>query len=153
MVGKAERVRWLAATLLFASAVGTAGCGGTDGVELNGKLFDAVGLSGDVLGKKPEPRTQARAPLVLPPDATRLPEPGSAPEPGAVEQAWPRDAQQQKLAEAEARKRAHEEYCKNGNWKEKAVKDEIAADKGPDGSCQGSIFSAIGKSLGGKSGE
>src|SRR5690606_15890996 len=51
------------------------GCGGVDGVEFNGKVFEAVGLTG-ALGKKEEPKTEPRAPLVLPPSTERLPEPG-----------------------------------------------------------------------------
>ena len=130
----------VAVTLLLTS-VGLSACAG-DGVELNGKIFDAVGLSGDILGKKAEPRTEARAPLVLPPDANRLPEPGSGAAP-VVNQQWPRDAQQQRVAEAEARKQAHKAYCSDGNWKEKAMRDDVSASQGPDGGCHGSIFSVL----------
>jgi hypothetical protein len=139
MVGMTGVRRAAAAATLLLASLGLTACAG-DGVELNGKIFDAVGLSGDILGKKPEPKTQARAPLVLPPDPNRLPEPGGAPAPTA-NQDWPRDAQQQRVAEATARKQAQAKFCSDGNWKEKAMKDDIAASRGPDGTCQGSIFS------------
>ncbi len=137
--------------ILLAAAIALPGCGGVDGVEFNGKIFESLGMSGDILGKKAEPRTEARAPLVLPPDTKALPEPGSAPPittGSTAKEAWPQDRDRRQTAEADAKKAAQEEYCKqDGNWKQKAVKDDITADQGPDGSCKGSIFSVIGKSL------
>ena len=49
------------------------GCGFGD-VQFEGKVFDAVGLSGQQ-ARREDPKVKARAPLVLPPDA-KLPEPG-----------------------------------------------------------------------------
>jgi len=124
------------------------GCGGVDGVEFNGKVFDAVGLTG-ALGKKEEPKTEQRAPLVLPPATERLPEPGEGGGPAApvqTAQAWPNDPDRQRAEGAAAKKRAQDEYCRDGNWKEKAMGDDLAMSKGPNGSC-GSIFSAISKTL------
>ena len=145
--------RFVAAGLLIA-ACGLSGCGGIDGIELNGKIFDAVGLSGDSF-KKTEPRTEARAPLVLPPNSSRLPEPGAAPQPVAASvaqdsAAWPRDPEQQKKADAEAKKLAHEKYCKDGNWKQKATKDETAAAEAAGGSCGNSLFSVVSDAIVGK---
>ena len=132
---------WAIASLLMACSLGLPGCGGIDGIELNGKLFDAVGLSADSF-KKTEPKAEARAPLVLPPDGTRLPEPGSIQQPAptnlAAGTAWPMDPEQKKLADAEAKKKAHEELCKNGNWKENAVKDERQQ---AQSNCGNSLFS------------
>lgn len=145
------RAALLAAMLATASVLG--GCA-SDGVELNGKIFEAVGLAGNngVFGKREEPRVQARAPLVLPPDATRLPDPTAPPQPVlAAGQEWPRDSQQQKVAEAEAKKRAQEQHCRDGNWKEKAHRDEIKASQGPSGTCGGSLLSVIGGTLFGNS--
>ncbi len=129
------------ASLIVACSLGLPGCGGIDGIELNGKLFDAVGLSSDSF-KKTEPKAEARAPLVLPPDGTRLPEPGSIqqPPPASLASAtdWPMDPEQKKLADAEAKKKAHEDLCKNGNWKENAVKDERVQ---AQSNCGNSLFS------------
>jgi hypothetical protein len=124
-----------------------AGCSGVDGVEFNGKIFEAVGLSGDQFSKRSEPKTQPRAPLVLPPDPSKLPEPGSAPTPVVADQQWPKDRDAQRLADAEARKQAQQKHCQDGNWKQKAHKDDIGAAQGPHGSCTGSIFSVIGGTL------
>lgn len=148
MIFRSNSLRSLAvATSLVVGASGLAGCGGVDGVEFNGKIFDAMGLSGDAFGKKPEVKTEARAPLVLPPDPNRLPEPNAAPQPVVANESWPKDAQQRRHAEADARKRAQQQYCRDGNWKEKAMRDDTKGDAGPDGSCTGSIFGVIGNTL------
>jgi len=148
MTSRPSSLRGLAvAAVLGLSAAGLGGCGGVDGIEFNGKIFDAIGLSGDGLGKKPEVKTEARAPLVLPPDPERLPDPNTVPQPSAANEAWPKDPQQRKMAETDARKRAQQQYCRDGNWKEKAMRDDTKADSGPDGSCTGSIFSVLGNTL------
>ncbi len=146
-----KRFRGMACRLVVTgSLLGLAGCGGLDGVEFQGKMFDAVGLTG-ALGPKPEPKTEARAPLVLPPSGRSLPEPGSvavAPvEAPPANPAWPQDPDKQRLASADAQKKAQDAYCKDGNWREKAMQDEIGADAGPNGRCTGSLFSVLGKQL------
>lgn len=145
--------RGVMALAVLASGLGLGGCGGVDGVEFQGKIFEAAGLAGDPFGKRVEPKTQPRAPLVLPPDTSRLPEPGSAPPPPVADQQWPVDRETRKVADADARKRAQDEYCRNGNWKEKAHKDELSAAQGPNGSCNGSIFGVLSKSLTGDPGK
>ena len=60
-----------AAILPFALAV--AGCSADD-IELNGKIFDAVGLNTSKT-KSAEPKMAERAPLVMPPNLERVPEP------------------------------------------------------------------------------
>ncbi|MGD9803022.1 MAG: hypothetical protein AB7E81_12330 [Hyphomicrobiaceae bacterium] len=123
------------------------GCGGIEGVELNGKLFDAVGLTGAIGGKKEEPKTEPRSPLVLPPTAERLPEPGEngAAAPVQTAQAWPNDPDKQRADKETAKKQAQAEYCRDGSWKEKAMGDDLSV-QGPEGTC-GSIFSAVSKTL------
>ena len=136
-----RRRNWVMASVVVAIGTGLPGCGGIDGLELNGKLFDAVGLSSDSF-KKTEPKTEARAPLVLPPDASRLPEPGAAPQAVptqlAQDPSWPKDPEAKKLADADAKKKAHDDLCKNGSWKENAVKDERTQ---AQNACGNSLFS------------
>lgn len=137
----------IAAAALLAAAV--SGCGGIDGVELNGKIFDALGVSNAAMGAKPEPKLAQRSPLVLPPDPNKLPEPGNvaAQAPAVADANWPKDRDQQRIAAAADTKRKQAEYCRDGNWKEKAMKDEVAAEaNGPSGNC-GSIFSVFSKNL------
>ncbi len=139
-------LRGLAIAAVF---TGLSGCGGLDGVEFNGKVFEAVGLTGS-LGKKSEPKTEARAPLVLPPQSQSLSEPGrlaaGAPIPQA-EAAWPNDPDKGKASKEEALKRQQEAYCRDGNWKDKALRNDDKAENGPAGSCSGNIFSIVGKSI------
>ena len=149
MTRRAKTLRGLTmATLVGLVPLGLVGCAG-DGIEFNGKIFEAVGLAGDGFGQKSEPRTQARAPLVLPPNSNRLPEPGSLPAPQVAEhqQQWPRDRDALRGADDDARKVAQQKHCQDGNWREKAYKDEVGATAGPNGSCTGSIFSFMSKSL------
>jgi hypothetical protein len=132
--------------VVCAMAASLCGCGGLDGIELNGKIFDALGMSTGSLGPRPEPKVEQRSPLVLPPVADKLPEPGSAPAVANNTQNWPVDRDQKKVADAAEAKKKQEEHCKDGNWKEKAMRDEAAAAQGPSGGC-GSIFSAFSKTL------
>lgn len=133
------------ATLVVA-LLALAGCGGVDGVQFEGKMFEAVGLTG-ALGKRAEPKTEARAPLVMPPTTEKLPEPGAlAAAPAQQHVAWPDDPDKKRAASESAKKTAQTEFCRDGNWKEKAMGDEIASRDGPSGTC-GSIFSVLGKSL------
>ncbi len=132
------------------------GCGGIDGIEFNSKLLDTVGLSPDSF-KKTEAKTQPRAPLVLPPDASKLPEPGAAPQvvPTALasgDTAWPQDHDGKKGTDADAKKRAKEQYCKEENWKDKAHKDETAQAEAAakNGTCGNTLFGAISDAIVGK---
>jgi hypothetical protein len=144
--------RLLVATSVLAGTVSLGGCaGGFDGVELQGGIFDALGVSGTALGgKRVEPKTEARAPLVLPPDNKRLPEPGSAPPPvtGALpDPNWPRDRDQIREARAADAKRRQQEHCKDNNWKQRAHQDDVGADSGPEGRCTNSVFTTLSRSL------
>ena len=140
------RRRAMCAAVASALAAGLGGCA-NDSVELNGKIFDALGVSTSSLGPRKEPKMEQRSPIVLPPDGKRLPEPGSAPSPDLAQQSWPKDRDAQKVASAEETKRKQSEYCRDGNWKEKAMKDEVGAESNaPGGNC-GSLFSVFSKGL------
>ncbi|MEZ5852922.1 MAG: hypothetical protein R3D68_19995 [Hyphomicrobiaceae bacterium] len=146
---KAIRRSCVVLTLAIGSSL-LSGCSAGEGVELNGKIFDALGVSGNVLGKKVEPKTEARAPLVIPPDTTRLPAPDGAPVTTAAlpdQQSWPNDPDKARAQQAAAKKQAQAEYCRDGNWKDRAKGDEMA-----DNGCnQGSLFGVMGKTLFGNS--
>ena len=134
-----RRIKVGMATAISVSAL-LGGC--ADGVEMNGKLLDAVGLSTASLSQnKSEPRIAPRAPLVMPPSDKRLPEPGSAPPPPieTADASWPKDKDQERVASAKDKIRQQDQYCKDGTWKERAI-DNDASQQGPLGSC-GSIFS------------
>lgn len=143
MASIARRTK-ISMAMAFSAAVLLGGC--ADGMEVNGRLLDAVGMSTAALSaKKEEPRVAPRAPLVMPPSDKRLPEPGSEPPPVVADDAsWPKDKDQQRVASAAEKQRQHQQHCRDGNWKERAV-DNDASMQGPLGSC-GSLFS-FGKGM------
>jgi hypothetical protein len=132
--------------LLAALAGGLAGLGGCgfDDVQLNGKIFDAMGLNtGSV--KSAEPKVAARQPLVVPPGLESLPPPGS----GKAEQPSLADIQDpdalKKVSKADL-ERQQAEYCKK-NYYDALARGDASADSaaGPLGSCHPSVFTAIKK--------
>jgi hypothetical protein len=155
MAGKtariSRRIRVGLATVISGAAL-LGGC--ADGIEVNSPLLDAVGLSTSALSKKEEPKLAPRAPLVMPPSTQRLPEPGqaqpqtaAAAAPGA-DPAWPKDPDQNRVTAAAKKKAAHDDYCRDGNWKERAKDNDFGGRSGPQGTC-GSMFSVIGGWFGG----
>jgi len=134
------RARWFAGGAM-ASALLLSGC--ADGIDLNGKVFDWLGVSPAAQQeRKREPKLAERAPLVVPPDVNRLPEPGSGTEPGSL--AWPNDPEQRKVREAQERQRLHMAYCRGEiQWKERALnKDSDTTPRSPYGPCP-SLFGNI----------
>jgi hypothetical protein len=109
-----------AAVIATALSVGLSACG-TDGVELNGKIFDLMGVSDSAQkAAAREPKMTERTGIVMPPDPNRLPEPGSAnAEPDIAAQLNDPDRKRQ-MAAAE-RERQHKAYCSGElTWKERA---------------------------------
>ena len=127
-------VRRCTAAGAVAAAVLLSGC--ADGVDLNGKVFDLIGVSPAAqAAKSTEPKLAERAPLVLPPDATRLPAPGSGQTP--VAEVWPDDPDQRKRTALQDRERLHLAYCRGDiQWKEKALdKESVNTPRSPYGPC------------------
>jgi hypothetical protein len=133
----------VAAALTVASAAGLSACGGFDGVQLEGKVFDWMGISGSALeGRANEPKVADRAPLVVPPSTTKLPEPGAGKTTSEAVAAL-KDPEQRKQAAAAERERLHLAYCRGEiQWKERALDpDKTGANRSPYGPCPG-LFSA-----------
>jgi hypothetical protein len=118
-----------------------------DGIQLEGKLFDMMGVSGSALeGKNRDPKMTERAPLVVPPSTKRLPEPGSGKTPD-TDLTSLKDPEQKKLADAKERERLHLAYCRGEiQWKDKAFNPEAGANRSPYGPCPG-LFSGMGDNL------
>lgn len=119
------------------------GCGGIDGVQLNGKVFDAMGLNGNS-GPQQDPKMAVRQPLTLPPNDA-LPPPGS----GKGEQPTLADIQdpdKKKVIDQNALERQQAEYCQK-NYTEPMARGDSSAEtaSGPLGSCHPSIFTAVQK--------
>jgi hypothetical protein len=99
----ASRALRLAGALAFALVLG--GCG--TGVELEGKVFDYMGVSGD--RSQADVQMSQRAPLLVPPNVKALPQPGTNAAAVTARQDWPDDpelvrkriAKQEKAKEAE----------------------------------------------------
>jgi hypothetical protein len=87
-------------------------------VELNGKLFDAMGVSSaSQAANKVDPKVPLRAPLVVPPTTASLPVPGSGTavvDASSEDQAWPTDPDQQAAAALAAKQAEQKQYCEEG---------------------------------------
>ena len=124
------------------------GCSGYD-VELNGGVFDMLGVSGKQQSRAREPKVVARQGLVVPPSTASLPEPGSAqPQVAAAGgQNWPVDPDRAKALQKDARQAQHDAFCAEARRRHDAGIDQVLAN-GPLGSCHESIVKAFtGKPL------
>ena len=136
MTGWQLRVVHLASTAALAATLVLGGC--SDGLEVNGKLFDWMGISTSALEQgKREPQVAARAPLVLPPNSNRLPAPGSEQEQDPTNIAALNDPDRKKAAAAKERERLHQAYCRGEiQWKERVQRpDDSAVNRSPYGPC------------------
>ena len=138
MMKTAQRLRKACTAGVMLVAVSVAGCG-IDGVELNGAVFDVLGVSGKG-NDGVEPRVAERPGIVLPPTTESLPAPGSGTEQAAGDMAWPDDPDQRRLADAGASDRKHDEFCKEALWRAKAAGQTDAQIKGPKGMCNPSVL-------------
>ena len=123
-------------------ALGLAGCG-SDDIQLNGGIFDAIGLNDTK--KSGDPQLAERAPLVVPPSLDRLPAPGEAPQPAQIADIKDPDAMK-KLSQADLEAK-QAEYCKVNYDQAIAHGDEATAAnaEGPMGPCRKSVLTAIKK--------
>ncbi len=126
--------RPIAMAIAVAPALALGGC--SDGTEFNGKIFDLLGVSSSAQEKsRVEPQMARRAGLVLPPNAQRLPAPGSEEEAAAVALGSLNDPEKVKANAAAERARLHKAYCTGDlSWKDQ-VKDPNSVPKSPYGSC------------------
>src|SRR5262245_9869782 len=107
-----------------------------DSVGLEGKFFDWMGISSSALdAKTADPKMEDRAPLVVPPKLTRLPEPGSG-KSGDAEVAALDDPEEKKKLSAKERERLHQAYCRGEiQWKEKVLDPNYTGSLSPYGPC------------------
>ena len=139
------RIYWLRLRncLAVVATAFLAGCSGGYDVELNGGIFEAVGMSS--FGKKAkQPKMEPRNGIVMPPQTASLPVPRSG-RPAAQQvaeisgqEAWPVDPVQSK-AQSEAQQNAlHEAFCEKARDRYNRGLDP-QVDRGPLGSCHKSI--------------
>ena len=111
----------LALVAAFAAAVLLGGCAG---VELEGPGFEALGISGNQ--KTTEPKVPDRAPLLIPPDRARLPQPQqSTVTASARPQNWPTDPDVLLRAEKTEAGKKEQDYRDKGDWSKDADSDEF----------------------------
>lgn len=110
----------LALVTAFAAAALLAGCGG--GVQFEGQAFEALGLTGTT--KSGEKKVPDRAPLLIPPDRARLPQPQLATA-SARPQEWPSDPDVIRRADASEGEKKRKEYEDKGDWSPNASIDEF----------------------------
>ena len=126
-------------------AFGASGCS-MDDVQLNGGIFDVVGLSDAAKAKSgSEPKIAARAPLVVPPSLDRLPEPGSEEAAENAEIAGIRDYDAVRTASKKDLERQQAEYCKVNYEQKKVQGQDVDFVEGPLGPCRKSALTAIQK--------
>jgi hypothetical protein len=132
------------ALALMVAVLALPGCGGIDGVEFNGGVFNALGL-GSGSGAEKDPVVPQRAGLVLPPQKEVLPQPGSGADPAAIAAngAWPQDPEERKRQQVAANRQAHDQFCQKELQRKKAMGDESPTN-GPMGRCDPSILNWFG---------
>lgn len=118
-----------------------AGCSADD-VQFEGKIFDAMGMNNPT--HRSEPKMKARAPLVVPPNLDRIPEPGTPPESLSGDLAALNDPDQTKKDSRAELERQQAEYCKVHYELAKARGDQNAdLARGPLGECRPSALTAF----------
>jgi hypothetical protein len=146
-IRRASAARILGASVML---LAFGGCSADD-IQLDGKLFDAVGIGSNSKVKRGEPVMASRAPLVLPPNLERLPQPGEQPGAESTDVAAIADPDKKLIvSEVEMQKR-QAEYCKVHYEMAIAHGDRDGADlaEGPMGSCRGSVLNAVNLNIGG----
>ena len=132
-------IRLLAASIL---ALSLSACSAGD-VQLNGKVFDALGSLTGSSGANEEAKVAARPGLVVPPGLDKLPTPGSAAVPdGDLAQIVDHD--RAKVVDKSALEAKQREYCKV-NYEQAKQRGDQTADMavGPMGQCRPSAMGLI----------
>ncbi len=126
--------------MLGVMAVALSGCEASD-VQLNGKVFDALGMNTSSVDRK-APDVKARAGIVVPPDLSSLPEPGSGK--GQQAELPVNDYDASRTTSKADLERQQKEYCEKHYDMAKAMGDQDAAlIEGPLGRCQKSVLNLI----------
>ncbi len=142
-------IKGMTLSVCLAAGAMMGGCAGFDGVELQGGVFDAVGLTGSSQKKLSEVKVDARPGLVLPPTNDKLPDPvtgsiATAPQDGS----WPVDPEDRRAANRAELEKRHKAFCERA-IQEHRVRGETGVVMGPMGNCQPGLFGSLGKQLGG----
>ena len=133
----------LAGALVAAILAGGCGGGLIDGVEINGGVADALGLSPSKAVKEKEPKVAARAGLVLPPDESRLPPPMEKGQVAAAPaEAWPIDPEDNKARANAALDQKHKDYCEAA-LRSARFNNDNGVVMGPKGNCRPGLIGSV----------
>lgn len=139
-----RRVRtWTGLLAGFAAAVSVAGCSAGE-VELEGKLFDALGVNTGST-RSATPQMRERSALVVPPSLERLPQPGKPVGSQDTVLALINDPDRAKYQDKAQLEAEQARICAE-QYEPAKMRGEPDADfiTGPLGSCRPSVLSAIG---------
>lgn len=140
IAGNRARSCVVAVAMAFAAVAG--GCSAGD-VELNGSIFDKLGVGSNSQTANRDPKVPERQGLVLPPSLDRLPAPGSgAADSAALAESMPVDPEQKRLAVAGQAEKNHRAYCEKALQQAK-VRGDLAPVNGPMGRCDKSILDSV----------
>lgn len=125
---------------LMLALAGIGGCSADD-VQLNGKIFEATGLSTSSAPKK-TPKMAERAPLIVPPSLDKLPEPGTGEAATAISEVKDHD-DKYRVSKADL-EREQAAYCKI-HYEDAKIRGDQEYDvaAGPLGRCRGSVLNVI----------
>ena len=134
--------RWTIQVLgaALSAALGLSGCG-VDDVALNGKIFEATGLTTSSAPRK-TPKMAERSGLIVPPSLDKLPEPGNGEAQQGFADLQDHDAKRQ-VSQLDLQK-AQVAYCEKNYVDAKIRGDQdYATATGPMGPCRTSALSAL----------
>lgn len=138
----------LATAICLSITAALGACAGIDGVELQGGVFDALGVSGSNNQKKlSDVKVEPRQGLILPPSADKLP----PPETGSLaavpqDQSWPVDPEDRRAANRAELEKRHKAFCEREIAMARA-RNEGGVIMGPMGNCQPGLFGALKKQI------
>jgi hypothetical protein len=137
-----SRMRGAASALVLAFAGVAGGCSAGD-VELNGSVFDYLGVGSKSQNTSRDAKVAERQALVVPPNLERLPAPGSGEaESQIATSALPVNPEQRRVAAATQAEKQHREICDKALIRAKVNKD-LSPVTGPLGRCEASLLDQI----------
>lgn len=144
-------LKYMSISLLAVIAAAMGGCSADD-VQLNGKVFDAMGMN-TASTQRETPELRPRSGIVVPPNLSSLPEPGTGKsEAPDIAEVQDYDAKRSKPREQLEKEQA--EYCAKHYDMAKAMGNQDAElVEGPLGRCQKSILSLTNLNIGGQKSE
>lgn len=135
----------------LSAAVVLGGCAGYDGIELQGGIFDALGVSGSGQKKLADVKVEPRPGLVLPPSPERLPEPATGSIAAAPQgEAWPVDPEDRRASNKVELEKRHKAYCEREIQNARMRGEQSGVIMGPMGNCQPGLFGSLSNQFTGR---